>query len=362
MKITDVEAFPLLIPMEEEPPLAPMGETSAHHTLIKVFTDEGIIGLGEAFRFAPRAMCVFIDEVLRPLIVGHNPLEIEKLWLLMYNTTFRYGRKGLPLHAISGVEVALWDILGKYRDIPIYEMLGGACRDKVSAYASLHKYDRPGDVAEIAVRCIEQGYRAVKLHQQDLPSVHVTREAIGEGVDLMMDASGAWTPREALEMTMKLEEYGLTWLEEPLLNMDDYKGLAWLRERSGTAIAAGENEYTVGGFKEMLIAGAVDIAQPDVIKSGGINQCKKIMGMAEAFNVRTTTHSFYYGPGLAATLHLCFNNPVSPFIEINALSLKKSFIYPDLRPKNGFFEPLKGPGLGITLDEDVVEKHKLREH
>ncbi|MFC1532876.1 mandelate racemase/muconate lactonizing enzyme family protein [Thermodesulfobacteriota bacterium] len=360
MKITDVQAFPLLIPMEEEQPLAPMGETSAHHTLIKVFTDEDIIGLGEAFRFAPGAMCTFIDEVLKPLIIKQDPLEIEKLWHLMYNTTFRYGRKGLVLHAISGVEIALCDILGKYRNLPVYEILGGTCREEVRAYASLHKYDRPEDVAEIARRCVEQGYTAIKLHQRDITSVHAAREAIGDGIDLMMDASGAWSPREALDMAMKLEEYGLLWLEEPLLRMDDYTGLAWLRNKSGVAIAAGENEYTVGGFREMLIAGAVDIVQPDAIKSGGIFQCKKIFALAEAFNVQATTHSFYYGPGLAATLQLCFNNGVSPFIEINALPLKKSFIHPDLRPENGYFKALDGPGLGITLDEDVVEEYKSR--
>jgi L-alanine-DL-glutamate epimerase-like enolase superfamily enzyme len=358
MKITDIQAFPLFIPMKEEPPLAPMGETSAHHTLIKVFTDEGVVGFGEAFRFAPRAMCAFIDEVLKPLIVNQNPLEIEKLWLHMFNTTFRYGRKGLSLHAISGVEIALWDILGKYRNLPVCEMLGGTCREKVRAYASLHKYERPEEVAEIAERCVKQGYTAIKLHQQDVASVHAAREAIGDGVDLMLDASGAWTLREALDMTKKLEEYGLIWLEEPLLSMDDYTGLAWLREKSGVAIAAGENEYTVSGFREMLMAGAVDIAQPDAIKSGGILQCKKIFALAEAFNVQATTHSFYYGPGLAATLQLCFNNAVSPFIEISALPLKQSFIHPDLRPKEGFLESLDGPGLGIILDEDVVKEHK----
>ena len=360
MKISDVQAFPLYIPVKDKPPLSPERETSAHHTLIKVFTDDGIIGLGEAFRFAPKTICMFIEEVLKPLLTNQDPLHIERLWNIMYDRTFRYGRKGAVLHAISGVEIALWDILGKYRGLPIYEMLGGPCRAKVKAYASLHKYKQPEEVAEIARRCVEQGYQAIKLHQRDLASIQAVRKTIGDKIDLMMDASGAWTPREALDMSIKLAEYKLLWLEEPLLRMDDYNGLAWLRKKSSTPIAAGENEYTVSGFKEMLIAGAVDIIQPDVIKSGGILQCKKIFGLAEAFNVQVTTHSFYYGPGLAATLQVCFTNTSSPFIEINSVPLKNPFIYPDLRPKEGFFEHLDGPGLGITLEEDVVEKYKCK--
>jgi L-alanine-DL-glutamate epimerase-like enolase superfamily enzyme len=358
MKITDIQTIPLFIPMQEEPPLAPLGETSAHHTLIQVFTDEGFVGLGEAFRFAPKTMAMFIDEALKPLLIGQNPLQIEKLWELMYKTTYRYGRMGLPLHAISGVEIALWDILGKNRDLPVYEMLGGACRDCVRAYASLHKYEWPQDVAKIAVRCIDQGYTAIKLHQRDVASVRTVRETVGDEIELMMDASGGWTPREAAAMVDALNDYGLDWLEEPLARMDDYEGLARLRKKAHMAIAAGENEYTVGGFKTMFTAGAVDIAQPDVIKSGGIGQCRKILALAEAFKIQATTLSFDYGPGLAATLHLCFSNPLSDLIEINALPLTESFIYPTVRPENGYFLPPKQPGLGIALDEDVVERHR----
>jgi L-alanine-DL-glutamate epimerase-like enolase superfamily enzyme len=358
MKISDIQTMPLFVPMQEEPPLAPLGENSAHHTLIQVFTDEGLFGLGEAFRFMPKTMAVFIDEALKPLLIGQNPLQIEKLWGLMYDTTYRYGRMGLPLHAISGVEVALWDILGKYRGLPVYEMLGGACRDRVRAYASLHKYEQPRDVAEIAERCAAQGYTAIKLHQRDVASVRAARKAIGDEIGLMMDASGGWALREADAIAESLSHYGLDWLEEPLARMDDYQGLARLRKKAGMAIAAGENEYTVAGFKTMLTAGAVDIAQPDAIKSGGIGQCMKIFALAEAFNIQATTHSFYYGPGLAATLHLCFSNPLSDLIEINALPLTESFIYPTLRPENGYFLPPEQPGLGITLDEDVVEKYQ----
>jgi D-galactarolactone cycloisomerase len=357
MKIIDVKAFPLIIPMLETPPLAPDGRTSSFHLLVKVFTDEEIVGYGETFRFAPRTMTAFVDEILKPLIVGKDPLRIEQLWRLMYTTTFRYGRAGLPMHAISGVEVALWDILGKYRSLPLYELLGGACRDKVRAYASLQKYDSPGDVATIAVRSVERGYKAVKLHQRDVASVAAARQAVGPDISLMMDASGAWSFNDAVSKVRQLEPFDLGWIEEPLAQMDDYDGLAELRRRSGIPIAAGENEYTVYGFRRIFEKRALDIVQPDVIKAGGIAQCRRIIALAEAHGVRVAPHSFYYGPGIAATLHLCASSPSAEFIEINALPLTQSFIQPALRPQEGVLGLPSGPGLGIEIDDDVVRGH-----
>jgi len=357
VKITDVKAYPLIIPMLEKTPLAPQGDTSSYHLLVKVFTDEGIVGYGETFRFAPRTMATFIDEVLKPLVVGQNPTQIERLWQLMYTTTFRYGRMGLPLHAISGVEVALWDILGKYRNVPLYELLGGACRDKVRAYASMHKYDKPEDVAAIALRCLKDGYTAFKLHQRDIRSVETARQALGPGVSLMMDASGAWSFNDAVEKTRQLNAFNLLWIEEPLAQMDDYDSLAELRRRSPIPIAAGENEYTVHGFRNIFDKRALDIVQPDVIKTGGISQCRKIIALAEAHDVRVAPHSFYYGPGIAATLHLCASSPSAEFIEINALPLTESFIQPALRPEKGVLPLPSGPGLGIEIDDDVVRSH-----
>ena len=136
MKITDIKAIPLFIPLKETSPVSVSGKASNYHVLIKVFTDEGIIGYGEAFRMTPGAMCTFIDEALKPHLIGKDPTQIERLYDLMSGITFIYGRKGFVLNAISGIEIALWDITGKYRNLPIYEMLGGLCRDKIKAYAS----------------------------------------------------------------------------------------------------------------------------------------------------------------------------------------------------------------------------------
>jgi len=357
MKITDIKAIPLFIPLKETPPFSSNGKASAYHVLVKVFTNEGITGYGEAFRFTPGAVSTFIEEGLKPHLIGENPMHIERLWDLMYNITFRYGRKGITLHAISGVEIALWDIIGKWRNLPVYEMIGGPCRDKIKAYASLLRYEKPSDVATIAVRCVEQGYTAIKLHQRDIESVKAVRQAVGSDIVLMVDVNGAWTPRQAVEKAKVLEEYGVLWLEEPVSPMDDYDGLAYVKDKSGILIAAGENEYTHYGFKDMIAKRAVDIIQPDVIKSGGILECGKIFALAEAWNLQIATHCFCFGTGVAATLHLSLSNMRNEYVEANAIPLAASFIQPCLRPERGYLTVPDKPGLGIEIDEDVVRSH-----
>ena len=357
MKITGVQAIPLLIPLKETPPLSLSGRASAYHVLVKVFTDEGITGYGEAFRFTPNAVCTFIEEALKPLLIGQNPLQIEKLWKQMYDTTFRYGRKGIGLHAISGIEIALWDIVGKWRNLPLYEMLGGLCRDRIKGYASLHCYHNPEEVATIAMRCVKQGYSAIKLHQRDMESVNVVRQAIGPEIMLMVDVGGAWTPRESIEKARELEKYGVLWLEEPVSPMDDYDGLAYVRDKSDILIAAGENEYTHYGFRDMIARRAVDIIQPDVIKAGGILECRKIFALAEAWNLQIAMHCFCFGPGVAANLHLSLSNTRSEWVEVSAQIPEASFIQPDLRPEDGWLSVSDRPGLGIEIDEDVVKRY-----
>ena len=356
MMITDVKAIPLQIAQQMKYPYSTTGiqPASSGHVLVKVFTDEGIVGYGEAWRLTPAAVSTFVEEGLKPCLLGENPMHIERLWERMYRTTFRYGRKGLVLHCISGVEIALWDILGKYRNLPVYEMLGGACHDKIRAYASLPPYENPADAASDAARCVEQGYGAVKLHQTDIESVKAAREAIGEDIALMVDVNGIWNPREAVEKIREMEDYDVLWVEEPVRPMDDYEGLAFVRDRSNIRIAAGENEYTHYGFKEMITKRCVDILQPDVIKAGGLMACRKILALAEAWNLQLIPHSYYYGPGVAATAHFVLSNMSSDYMEIAAAPLEACFMCPAFRPQNGYLTVPDKPGLGIEIDEDVV--------
>lgn len=354
MKIVGIEVTPIYLPIAEAIPILPEAETSAHHTMIKIRTDDGIDGIGETFRFAPWAMADFIEIELGELLIGQEPRDIERLWQLMYRRTFRYGTAGLALHAISGVEIALWDILGKSVDQPVYRLLGGACRDKIQAYASLHKFDEPAEVAATARHFVEKGYSAVKLHQRDVASVAAAREAVGDDVRLMLDASGAWSVAETEDLLAAFDPYDLHWIEEPLLQMDDFDGLARVRDRASMRIAAGENVYTHHGFRTMFEKGAVDLVQPDVIKTGGISVARKILAMAEAHNVEACTHSFYFGPGLAATLHVALNSPLTEMIEVNPHDLEHWFMKPALRPVDGYLAAPDAPGLGIELDDDII--------
>jgi len=183
VKITDVKAYPLIIPMLEKTPLAPQGDTSSYHLLVKVFTDEGIVGYGKLSASLRGPWRRSSTRSSNRLSWGRTPPKSKDSG---NSCTPRLPLRphGLPLHAISGVEVALWDILGKYRNVPLYELLGGACRDKVRAYASMHKYDKPEDVAAIALRCLKDGYTAFKLHQRDIRSVETARQALGPGFPL----------------------------------------------------------------------------------------------------------------------------------------------------------------------------------
>lgn len=357
MKITDIQVIPLYIPLKEIPPVSTSGKASNYHVLVKVFTDEGIVGYGEAYRMTPGALRTFIEEALKPHLIGKDPTRIEMLWDLMYGITFLYGRKGFVLNAISGIEIALWDILGKFRNLPLYEMLGGLCRDRITAYASLPRYKTPKEVATAACRCVKEGYTAIKLHQNDMESVKAVRLAVGPDIDLMLDVNGAWNVRDALKMADVLQEYGYLWLEEPVSPMDDYDGLAEVREKTDILIAAGENEYTLNGFKEMITRRAVDIVQPDATKAGGILTCRKVFALAEAWNLRLAMHSYFFGPGVAATIHLSLSNLLSEYVEIHALPLEAYYIRPNLRPEKGYLAPPSGPGLGIEIDEEVVKKH-----
>ena len=363
MKITDIKAIPLFIPLKETSPYSANPKRRGYHVLVKVFTDEGITGYGEAVPFTHGAVSVFIEQQLKPMLVGQNPMHVEKLWDTIYRQRFGHGIKGIAIYALSAVEIALWDIIGKARNLPIYEMIGGLCRDKIKAYASLMEYREPEEVAEIALRWVGEGYTAVKIHQgasNAIESVKAVREAVGDDIDIMLDVNGAWNPQEAIKKAKELEQYNLLWLEEPIWPVDDYEGLARLRDKTDVLIAAGENEYTQYGFKELITRRAVDIIQPDVIMTGGILACLKIFALAEVWNLQIATHSFFFGPGIPATIHLSLSNMKSEWVEINAVPLEAFFIQPAFRPVKGYLTLPDKPGLGIEIEEDVVKKYSLK--
>ncbi len=358
MKITGVEAIPLAIPLRPMTPPSAWADGVRKQILVRVTTDAGLVGLGEAFAYgAPLAVCSVIAESLAPMLVGHDPAPIDALADLMHRGTMIYGRRGLAMFAISGVEIALWDLLGRARGAPVCELLGGATRPRLPVYASLMRYDSPGEVAQACRHYAARGYTRLKLHQTDVASVAAAREAVGDGVELMLDTNCPWTPGEAVAMARALEPYRLSWLEEPVWPPEDYRGLARVARETATPIASGENESTLYGFRELIDAGAADIVQPSITKVGGISESTKIAALAEAAGLPVAPHCFYFGPGLAATLHVAATLRGDAPVEIPAGELETPLLATPIVARDGHVDVPAGPGLGVEINAEALRRH-----
>ncbi len=358
MKITDVRAIPLAIPLSEGQPASAWAAGTGKQILVRVATDEGLVGWGECFAYGvPLAVCNVVDEALAPIVTGHDPTQIEYLVQRMQQALMIWGRRGLGMFAVSGVELALWDLAGKARGLPVYELLGGLCQPRVRAYASLLRYSSPADVARVCTQAVARGATAVKLHQIDLASIAAAREAIGPDVELMVDTNCPWTVEEAIRMGRQLERFDLRWLEEPVWPPENYVGLARVRSAVRIPIACGENDATVFGFKAILDAGAADIVQPSVTKVGGLSEMKKIATLAAASGVTCVPHSYYFGAGLAATLHLITATPGVPYVEFPPGELAAPLLAAPIRCVDGFVGVPDVPGLGADPDPAVLARY-----
>lgn len=215
MKITDIKTYSMMIPLKETDPVSAYPNRRRIHIIIEVSTDEGINGYGEAIAYTYGSISGYIEHQLKPILLGEDPTQVEKLWNKVYHISFGHGINGISIHALSSIEIALWDIIGKKHNVPVYKMLGGLCKDKIKAYASLMEYKKPEEVAKISQHWVEEGYKAVKIHQGKDDGVICTkavRDAVGYDVEVMLDVNGAWTPKEALKAVRQLEKYELTWL------------------------------------------------------------------------------------------------------------------------------------------------------
>jgi len=364
LKITDIEAIDISYTFDDRyKNIAPLWVgRSFKAVLVKVKTDEGITGIGETYPVgAIPVVSAIINNGLKPLLIGEDPLQIIKLWEKMYGGSRGYGRKGAPIIAISGIDIALWDILGKALNVPLYKLLGGSVRDNLKCYASLPPYG--GDPTKEAVRCVEEGYKAVKIkvwYPNEINYIGKVRDAIGFDVDLLVDANCFYDKKTAYTAADACERNDVFWLEEPFSpdNLDD---MCELTSSVNVQIAAGENEYTRFGFKDLIERHAVDILMPDVERTGGITEYMRIAAMASAFHMNCDAHIFeVLGIGLAASLHISATIPNSIFAETftSAYEMQKDFLVKPFEAKNGHFKLPTDPGLGIELNEEIIEKHR----
>jgi len=358
MKITAVRAIALAIPMKPLDPPSSWVAGTRKQIVVRVETDAGLTGTGEAFAYgAPTAVCAVIEESLAPLIVGRESGNIEGLVDLMHRGTMIYGRRGLGMFAISGVEIALWDLLGKALGAPVSALLGGAVRPRLPAYASLMRYDSPREVARACAGYAAQGFRMLKLHQTDVDSVGAARAEVGDGVELMLDTNCPWSPDDAIRMARALAPHRLFWLEEPVWPPEDYAGLARVAAATETPIALGENESTLFGFREIAEHRAGDILQPSITKVGGISEFRKIAALAQTAGLPIVPHSFYFGPGLAATLHAAAAMGGTSPIEFPTGELETSFLTEPIAARGGFVDVPTGPGLGVEINEEAIRRY-----
>jgi D-galactarolactone cycloisomerase len=342
--------------------------------LVKVVTDEGLYGWGEVFcHDAWPALAALIERVYQPLIVGQDPLSREVIWDKLYNWTRDYGQKGLTTAALSGIDIALWDILGKAAGLPVYQLLGGAFRDRVQAYATgmyltEPAIDDPSVLADEALSYVEQGFKAVKMKvgfgiDRDTVYVHSVREAIGDSADLMIDANHAYDAATAIALGRALEDCDSGWFEEPVVP-EDIEGYCRVRRALDIPIAGGEAEFSRYGFRELISRGAVDIVQPDICITGGLSETAKIAVLAQTWHVRCMPHVWGTGVALAAALHLIASlpdqppslNPLPKLLEMDRTEnpIRENILVEPIQLVEGDALVPQGPGLGIEIDEAVL--------
>lgn len=364
-KIAKIDTIPLKIPFSSGGPPSGWGGKAwlgLETLLVRVEAGDGMVGWGEAFSYnCQRAVRAAVDDMVAPVVIGRDSRDIAGLLHHLQKALHLFGRYGITIFALSGLDIALWDIAAKRAGRPLAELLGGPVRSEIDAYASLFKYNDPERVAERTRAALAQGYRYIKLHETADAEVRAARNAAGAGVPIMVDTNCPWTPVEARANALKLKQYDLHWLEEPIFPPEDFLALAALRAETGVPIAAGENACTAFEFEKMFAARAVTYAQPSVTKVGGITEFRKVAALAEVNGVALMPHSPYFGPGFLATLHLASAQPVPGLIERFYLAMEASLYGGLIDPVRGKFRLPEGPGLGREPDPDVIKTYRVKD-
>ena len=342
--------------------------------VVEVFTDDGLVGIGNA-ALAPQVTKQVIDLHLKPLLIGKDPWDIEFLWQHMYRKTMAFGRRGVGMVAISAVDIALWDILGKSAKQPVYRLLGGRTKPRIPVYASRLYSVELNELAAEAKRYKAEGYKAMKLRfgwgptdgaagmQRNLNLVRTVRETVGDGIDVMADAYMGWTLDYAKRMLPLLEPFNLRWLEEPVIP-DDVRGYAELKSFGRVPIAGGEHEFTAYGFRDLLEARALDYIQFDTNRVGGLTQARKIAALAEAYSVPVIPHA-----GQMHNYHVVMaslNSPMAEYFPVVDVEVGNELFWyifnGEPKAKDGFIDLDQSvPGLGLTVNEAALEEFEIIE-
>jgi D-galactarolactone cycloisomerase len=347
--------------------------------LVEIDSDAGITGLGEAKAAVGNlgnyaAIVTLIREEFAPLLIGRDPRDITGAWDLLYNGSRAHyavregrtfptiGRRGVTLSAVSGIDIALWDILGRSLDVPLWRLMGGRYRDRVPAYAS-GGWAPVGGIGKQMLQYVERGHRAVKMRvglqdrsvDDSAARVREARETLGPEIGLMVDAHGTWSVREAQRFARKVADCDLGWLEEPV-SPDNVAGQAEVRAATDIPIAAGESEQTRFAFRDLIEARAVDVLQPDVAIAGGITETLRICALAATHGHTVAPHLWGGAVLFASGLHLAVATPCVTTLEFSRGEnpLLHELIEEPFELRDGYLIPSERPGLGISLRRDFV--------
>ncbi len=387
MKITRIETFLLKAPLGEKRFWSSQESFPERKSLlVRVDTDAGLSGWGEAGQYGPaEPVASHIHDVFAPMLLGEEARQPAVLWDRMYSRTRDFGAKGSTIEAISGLDIALWDVLGKHHEAPVYELLGGAFRRSVQTYATglYYRGPDPTDAAEDLVRVREEagryreeGFPAVKAKigllepKRDLERIAAIREALGDETLLMVDANHAYATHVACAVARELERFGVYWFEEPVVP-EDLDGYRRVRDATTIAIAGGECEHTRYGFARWLAARALDIAQPDPTSAGGLTEIARIAALASAFHVHCLPHVWGSGVALAAGLQFLATLPPSPYTarpaapynepllewDANPNPLRTEILREPIVPEEGRAAVPQGPGLGVEINEQGLARY-----
>lgn len=366
MKITDVKTIRLRASLPSTGQVHSRSGVRASRSalLVEVHTDEGITGIGSC---SGNGMLIeiIVDRVLKRLLVGTDPTNIEEVWDKAY---FRggireFGSRGIGVVALSGIDIALWDILGKVKGLPVHKLLGGAKRDKVPVYATALYPDAVERVVQRAVAFAEQGFRALKIKVgfdlgQDVEIVGAVRARLGKDFTIMTDANQGYKIDAAIKAAASFAEFDVTWLEEPMF-MEDIEAHARLKSQSQVPIAVGENLHTRFAFEAFMARKAVDYLQPDVARAGGISEIVKIAELAGRYQLPVSLHTWGDGVALAASLHLSTALENSPVMELDTTynPLRTEILSQPPEFRDGFMIAPQGPGLGVALNPAAIGKY-----
>jgi len=379
MKISNIDVFVLKTPLAEPFAFSQGWVHQRSATLVRVTTNNGLVGWGEAFTQGlepPEIAAAAITYAFKPLVIGSNPLDTSVLWNKMYAHSRDYGRKGSVVSAMSAIDIALWDIAGQFYSQPIYQLLGGAQRHSVQPYATgFYRISGQNEASRLAQEACDHrdaGFRAMKVKlgfglNDDIAVIHAISEALNDNtIELMVDTNHAYGRSEALQLGKALEAFNIRWYEEPVVP-EDIDGYKELRAKLTIAIAGGENEHTAYGFNQLFKNAAVDIAQPDIGSCGGISAMRDIVAMANANGVQVNPHVWGAAVAQAASLQVIATLPVThhslfptePVLEYDRSThpFRQQLVAEPWQMNNGRVDIPSGPGLGISINMDVVEQY-----